>query len=87
MVTAEFVAVFDGWSDARQCFARLFGGVWEWPFQVLIDKPGLEWLMIDGGCCKLRPHAAGGGGGSQGERRTKSPLGAGFYGLLAGFKK
>lgn len=23
------------------------------------DKPGLEWLTIDGGCCKISPHAVG----------------------------
>ena len=50
------------WCDERH---------WEYILAELIDEPDMEWLMIDGSCCKVHPHAAGAVGGNQDMERTK----------------
>lgn len=47
------------------------GGAWKKLFEMLIDDPDYEWLMIDASHIKVHPHAAGGKGANQDMGITK----------------
>ena len=46
-------------------------GIWEGLLERLIDRPDMEWLLIDASHVKVHPHAAGARGGNQAMSRTK----------------
>ena len=46
-------------------------GVWEKLFEIFINEPDFEWLMIDTSHIKVHPHAAGAKGGNPDMARTK----------------
>ena len=63
------------WGTVHQRFIRWRDKrIWE----ILINEPGFEWLVVDATHCKAHPHAAGARGGSQGMGRTKGSSTAKF---------
>ena len=51
--------------------ARFTAGVWEKLFNLFVQDPDFEWLMIDASYIKVHHHAAGARGGNQDMGRTK----------------
>ena len=66
---------FGCWNNVYRRYRR-WGqkGVWAKVFEILIDKPDLEWLIIDATFCKVHPHASGAVGGNQAMDRSKGGL-------------
>ena len=63
---------FGGWNTTHRRFCRWRdNGVWERLFEVVIDEPDFEWLMIDATHVKSHRHACGAEGGSEAIGRTK----------------
>ncbi len=55
-----------GWSNTHRRFIRWRDkGLWEKLFEVLIDEPDMEWLMIDVSHVKVHSHAAGARGANE----------------------
>jgi transposase len=63
---------YGGWSNTHRRFIRWRDrGVWEKLFELLIDEPDMEWLMVDASHVKIHPHAAGAKGGNEAIGLTK----------------
>jgi transposase len=61
-----------GWGNTHRRFTRWRDkGVWEKLFELLIDDPDMEWLLIDASHVKVHPHGAGAAGGNEGMGHTK----------------
>jgi transposase len=60
------------WGNTHRRFLRWRDkGVWERLFEIVIDDPDMEWLLIDASHVKAHPHAAGARGGNEGMGLTK----------------
>jgi len=63
---------YGNWNSVAKRFRRwVKESTWEKLFELLIDDPDYEWLMIDASHIKVHPHAAGAVGGNQDMGRTK----------------
>lgn len=63
---------YGDWKNTHRRFCRWRDkGVWEELFNLFIQYPDFEWLMIDASYIKVHPHAAGAVGGNQAMGRTK----------------
>ena len=63
---------YGDWKNTHRRFCRWRDkGVWEKLFDLFIQDPDFEWLMIDASYIKVHPHAAGAEGGNQAMGRTK----------------
>jgi len=63
---------FGGWSNTHRRFIRWRDkGVWEKLFELLIDDPDMEWLLVDASHVKVHPHGTGAVGGNQDMGLTK----------------
>ena len=48
--------------------------IWAKLFNMFVQDPDFEWLMIDSSCIKVHPHTTGASGGNQDMGRTKGYL-------------
>ena len=63
---------YGDWKNTHRRFCRWRDkGVWEELFNLFVQDPDFEWLMIDASYIKVHPHAAGARGGNQDMGRTK----------------
>ena len=63
---------YGDWKNTHRRFCRWRDrGVWEMLFNLFVQDPDFEWLMIDASYIKVHPHAAGAVGGNQAMGRTK----------------
>ena len=63
---------YGDWKNTHRRFCRWRDkGVWEKLFNLFVQNPDFEWLMIDASYIKVHPHAAGAVGGNQDMGRTK----------------
>ena len=63
---------YGDWKNTNRRFCRWRDkGVWEKLFNIFVQNPDFEWLMIDASYIKVHPHAAGAVGGNQDMGRTK----------------
>ena len=63
---------YGDWKNTHRRFCRWRDkGIWEKLFNLFIQDPDFEWLMIDASYIKVHPHAAGARGGNQDMGRTK----------------
>ena len=63
---------YGDWKNTHRRFCRWRdSGVWEKLFNLFVQDPDFEWLMIDASYIKVHPHAAGAKGGNQAMGRTK----------------
>jgi transposase len=63
---------YGGWSHTHRRFIRWRNkGVWEKLLEIMIDEPGMEWLMIDASHVKTHRHAAGAKSGNEAIGCTK----------------
>ena len=63
---------YGDWKNTHRRFCRWRDkGVWEKLFNLFVQNPDFEWLMIDASYIKVHPHAAGARGGNQDMGRTK----------------
>ena len=66
---------YGDWKNTHRRFCRWRDkGVWEKLFNLFVQNPDFEWLMIDSSYIKVHPHAAGAVGGNQDMGRTKGGL-------------
>ena len=63
---------YGNWNTVQRRFCRWRDkGVWEKILEGIVDKPDLEWLMIDASYIKVHPHGTGAVGGNQDRGKTK----------------
>ena len=63
---------YGDWKNTNRRFCRWRDkGIWEKLFNLFVQDPDFEWLMIDASYIKVHPHAAGAVGGNQDMGRTK----------------
>ena len=63
---------YGDWKNTHRRFCRRRDkGIWEKLFNLFVQNPDFEWLMIDASYIKVHPHAAGARGGNQDMGRTK----------------
>lgn len=63
---------YGDWKNTNRRFCRWRDkGIWEKLFNLFVQDPDFEWLMIDASYIKVHPHAAGARGGNQEMGRTK----------------
>lgn len=63
---------YGDWKNTHRRFCRWRDkGIWEKLFNLFVQDPDFEWLMIDASYIKVHPHAAGARGGNQDIGRTK----------------
>ena len=63
---------YGDWKNTHRRFCRWREkGIWEKLFNLFVQNPDFEWLMIDASYIKVHPHAAGARGGNQDMDRTK----------------
>ena len=68
----DLPAEYGGWKNTHRRFCRWRDkGIWEKLFNLFVQDPDFEWLMIDASYIKVHPHAAGARGGNQEMGRTK----------------
>ena len=66
---------YGDWKNTHRRFCRWRDkGVWEKLFNLFVQNPDFEWLMIDSSYIKVHPHAAGAVGGNQDMGCTKGGL-------------
>ncbi len=64
-----------GWRNTHRRFIRWRNkGIGGKLFQIVINEPDYEWVMLDAGHSKVHPHASGVKGGNQDMNRTKGGL-------------
>ena len=63
---------YGDWKNTHRRFCRWRDkGVWEKLFNMFVQDPDFEWLMIDASYIKVHPDGTGGRGGNQDMGRTK----------------
>ena len=63
---------YGDWKNTHRRFCRWRDkGVWEKLFNMFVQDPDFEWLMIDASYIKVHPDGTGGIGGNQDMGRTK----------------
>ena len=63
---------YGDWKNTNRRFCRWRDkGIWKKLFNLFVQDPDFEWLMIDASYIKVHPHAAGAIGGNQDMGRTK----------------
>lgn len=66
---------YGDWKNTNRRFWRWRDkGIWEKLFNLFVQDPDFEWLMIDASYIKVHSHAAGARGGNQDMGRTKVGL-------------
>lgn len=66
---------YGDWKNTHQRFSRWRDkGIWVKLFNMFVQDPDFEWLMIDASYIKVHPHASGARGGNQDMGRTKGGL-------------
>ena len=63
---------YGDWKNTHRRFCRWRDkGIWEKLFNMFVQDPDFEWLMIDASYIKVHPDASGARGGNQDMGRTK----------------
>ncbi len=63
---------YGDWKNTHRRFSRWRDkGIWAKLFNMFVQDPDFEWLMIDASYIKVHPHATGARGGNQDIGRTK----------------
>lgn len=63
---------YGDWKNTNRRFCRWRDkGIWGKLFNLFVQDPDFEWLMIDASYIKVHPHATGAIGGNQAMGRTK----------------
>ena len=66
---------YGDWKNTHRSFCRWRDkGVREKLFNMFVQDPDFEWLMVDASYIKVHPHVTGARGGNQDMRRTKGGL-------------
>ena len=66
---------YGDWKNTHRRFCRWRDkGIWAKLFNMFVQDPDFEWLMIDASYIKVHPHGTGARGGNQDMGRTKGGL-------------